>query len=171
MTDLVVLLGLPGSGKTTLAHRLTETTDVVVVSRDTIRSAMFPDCRYTAEEKVAAFAAMQEAIRITLSAGRRVCTDGMTFANEADRQAMRRVAADLGVRIHFVFCDCPLEVAQRRVATDTETVFPDRDAQAVQEVADRFAPVPPGTVRLDMTASPNDLASRLAELLEDEVEG
>lgn len=163
---VVVLMGLPGSGKTTLATWLVQQSPLVVVSRDTIRAAMFPDCEYTAAEKIAAFHAMQDAIRINLDLGKSVCTDGMTFANESDRKDIRRLAQDSGSRLLEVLCDVPVQVAQERVASDTETVFPDRDPDAVLEVAGRFAPVNAEAVRLDMTRPTADVGRELIDAID-----
>lgn len=154
MSTLLLLAGLPGSGKTTLARWLAECSEFVVVSRDTIRSAMFPRCRYTLAEKQAAFAGMKRAVEITLEGGTSVCTDGITFASESDRAEMLAIASRAGARSVLVWCDVPLAIAQKRVTTDTDTVFPDRDAATVAEVAERFAPVGPEALRLDMTLPP-----------------
>jgi predicted kinase len=162
---LVVLIGLPGSGKTTLANWLVRHSPIVVVSRDTIRAAMFPECEYTPTEKRAAFRAMQEAVGINLSLGKSVCTDGLTFANEEDRVAIRQVAQVSGSRTLEVHCAVPVSVAQERVVNDTDTVFPDRNAEAVLEVAGRFTPVSAETVRLDMTRPTVDVGQELIEAI------
>lgn len=161
MSILLLLVGLPGSGKTTLARWLSERSEFVVVSRDTIRSAMFPLCRYTLPEKHAAFAAMKQAIKITLAGGTSVCTDGITFASEADRAALLAIASSAGARAVLAWCDVPLAVAQERVTSDTDTVFPDRTADAVAEVAARFAPVGPDALRLDMTLTTEAVGTAL----------
>jgi predicted kinase len=145
-----MLIGLPGSGKTTLARWLSRNSALTVVSRDTIRAAMFPVCTYTLEEKAAAYAAMKSAIGINLALGRSICTDGITFANQADRMDMAELAREAGAQLFPACCDCPIDVAQRRIADDTETVFPDRNSAAVIEVASRMSPAPPEAYHLDM---------------------
>jgi predicted kinase len=165
---LVVLMGLPGCGKTTLARWIAANSDIVVTSRDTIRAAMFPECSYTIEEKNAAYAAMKSAMAITLALGRSVCTDGMTFANQSDRDDMATLAREASVRLVLVHCDCPIPIAQARVAADTDTWFPDRDAAAVIEVASRLLPVPLEAEQLDMMQQTEEagreLLGRLAAL-------
>ncbi len=162
---VVMLIGLPGSGKTRLAQWLTGHSEVVVVSRDTIRAAMFPDCRYTMEEKLAAFEAMRAAISVTLRHGRSVCTDGITFASAADRANITAIAAAAGATVKIVWCDVPIAVAQRRIRDDRVTEFPDRTAELVTEVAGRFAPVPLGALRLDMTKPIDEIGTRLLGVL------
>lgn len=162
---LVVLMGLPGSGKTTLARWLSQNSKLVVVSRDSIRAAMFPRCAYTLEEKLAAYAAMKQAIEISLSQGLTVCTDGMTFANRSDRADTEAIARAAGANYLLVHCECPIEVAQQRVAEDTETFFPDRDAAAVIEVSERLLPAPPEAWTLDMTEATSQVGMRLLDHL------
>lgn len=158
---LIVLMGLPGSGKTTLARWWVARSGGVIASRDDIRAAMFPNCTYTVAEKQSAYEAMRLAIATNLRLNRRVCTDGMTFAGEAERADMARLADEASAALLFVHCECPLGVAQERVAQDIETVFPDRDAAAVTEVAGRFAAVPPDAVRLNMTQPPSIVGEQL----------
>ena len=163
---LIVLIGLPGSGKTTLARWLAAHSRLTVVSRDAIRAAMFPECAYTLEEKLAAYSAMKSAIGVSLALRRRVCTDGITFANQADRNDMAELAAAAGAPLAFVHCDCPVQIAQDRIAADTETVFPDRNAAAVTEVASRMAPMPSDAYRLDMTQPLGVLGHELLSYLD-----
>lgn len=163
---LIVLIGLPGSGKTTLARWLAEQSGLTIVSRDSIRAAMFPECAYTKEEKLAAYSAMKSAIAVNLSLSRKVCTDGITFANETDRGDMAELARQAGAPLVFVHCECPVQVAQERIAADTDTVFPDRNAATVTEVAARMSPVPLDAYRLNMTEPISTLGSELLAYLD-----
>jgi len=164
-TTLVVLIGLPGSGKTTLATWLGANAEVVVVSRDAIRAAMFPQCAFTLAEKRAAYDAMKAATTIALEQGRSVCTDGITFASQDDREEMAVIAAAAGVRLVWVWCDVPVRIAQQRVADDEVTVFADRNPALVTEVAARFAPVSAEPLHLDMRDAVDALGARVLEAL------
>lgn len=148
---LVVLAGLPGSGKTTLARWLARHSSFSVISRDEIRAAMFPQCSYTLDEKRAAYDAMRTAISLNLALGREVCTDGITFSSSADREDMYLLATAMEATLVFVHCDCPPALAQERVAADRDTQFPDRTPATVLDIAERFAPLPDHAFRLDMT--------------------
>ena len=58
MPVVIPLVGLPGAGKTTLADALARAFGLRMVSRDLIRDALFPACRYTPTEQRAAFRAV-----------------------------------------------------------------------------------------------------------------
>ncbi len=45
MTDLMIILGCPASGKTTLAHRLAAELTVPILSKDDIKEALFKNWR------------------------------------------------------------------------------------------------------------------------------
>ena len=48
---VVALVGLPGAGKSEVASFLARELALRLVSRDAIRAAMFPQCRYSPAEK------------------------------------------------------------------------------------------------------------------------
>lgn len=171
MTDtprLIILTGLPGSGKTTLAHELSDRHGFVVASRDTIRAAMFPQCRYTLDEKGAAFGALKQAIAIMLRLGISVVTDGICFSSQRERQEVEHIAVSAGVPSVMVDCQCPIDVAQARVEYDRRTdptAFADRDAALVTETSERFDPLPSTAIPLDMTAPPEAVVEEAANKL------
>src|SRR5829696_5035748 len=80
---LVAMAGLPGTGKSTLAARLAAALGGVVLSKDVVRSALFPPpvLDYSAAQDDVAMSAVYAAARLLLSAdpARVVVLDGRTF--------------------------------------------------------------------------------------------
>jgi predicted kinase len=156
---VVALMGLPGAGKTTLAEALAPRIPARIVSRDDLRAAMFRPCSFTAAEKSAAFEAVLRAVAVNCELGHSTIVDGMPFSREGELEAIR-AAGRRGCRTIPVLCSVSVEEAQHRVRRQSEAAEPpaeDRDDQLVSEVAERFRPLPEGTLELDATRPVNEL--------------
>ncbi len=161
--QVVVLCGLPGSGKSTLGTALCERFGLALIDRDRIRDRLFPDCRFTEAEKQAANQAALEALRANCAAGESSLLDGMTFGRESERQAVRAVAAERGIACILLWLDCPVDVAAERVASQPHPAA-DRRPQLVREVAQRFEK-PGDALRLDATLSAEEILKRATAAL------
>lgn len=115
---LVVLAGLPGAGKSTLAAALADRLGGVVLNKDRVRAELFPGptLRYTAEQDDAAMTAVYAAASLILrdDPGRTVLVDGRTFSKRRQFDAVRA----MGVPFRVVECVCADDVAERRIADD-----------------------------------------------------
>lgn len=152
MSGLVVaLMGLPGSGKSSLLAALPAFIRMPVIDRDAIRAAMFPIPFDGRAEKDAAISAVWAALAARLKFGQRVVIDGMTFASQRNRDQVARIARAQGASALEVFLDVPAEVCAQRVAAQTGHPSPERSADLVFEVADRFEPVGSEALHLDGT--------------------
>ena len=155
---VVALMGLPGSGKTTLAAYLIDRHALTLIDRDAIRSELFPDCAFTQAEKQAANQAVLERLREHCKAGRSSLLDGMTFGRESERQAVRSIAAEHGYRFIGLWLDCPVDVAVARVTVQTHPAA-DRSPELVRQVAVRFEK-PEDAVRIDATLPLDEICQR-----------
>src|SRR5690242_18566141 len=66
---LIVLGGLPGSGKSTVAEALSRRASIAVLRSDTIRKLLFPRPGYTGEESAWVFAVLHGAAERLLTNG------------------------------------------------------------------------------------------------------
>ena len=155
---VVLLCGLPGSGKSTLGASLCERFGLALIDRDRIRDRLFPDCRFTTAEKQAANQAVLEQLRVNCAAGMSSLLDGMTFGRESERRAVRTIAAEHGCECISLWLDCPVDVAAERVAGQVHPAA-DRTPQLVREVAQRFER-PGDALRLDATLPMEELSKR-----------
>jgi predicted kinase len=157
---VVALMGLPGSGKTTLAAALAPRIPARIVSRDALRAAMFRPCSFTEREKAAAFEAVLHAVTVNCGLGHSTIVDGMPFSREGELEAVSRAARAAGCRAVPVLCALSIEEARRRIRSQGEASAPaaeDRDPELAQEVADRFRSPPQGTLELDATRPVSEL--------------
>ncbi len=158
---VIALMGLPGSGKTTLAEALAPRVRARIVSRDALRAAMFRPCSFTDAEKAAAFTAVLQAVAVNCELGCSTIVDGMPFSRTGEFEAVSEASEEHGARAVPVFCSISVEQAQRRIRCQhggSERAAADRGGQLVAEVARRFRSLPSSTVELDATRPVNELA-------------
>jgi predicted kinase len=170
MPVVIALMGLPGSGKTTIAERLARERNLSVVSRDALRAAMFRPCGFTELEKQTAYRALLLGIAACLELGRSCVVDGMTFSRASEVEDVRRLAQTAGALFLPVILDCPSDVAQARAARDVadQSRAPaDRDERLVARVAERFDAPPPDALRLDATRTPEAIATAIIDRLDE----
>ena len=161
---VVALMGLPGAGKTTLAEALAPRVGARIVSRDSVRAAMFRPCSFGRLEKAAAFEAVLAAVAVNCELGHPTIVDGMPFSREGELEAVSRASAAAGSPTLAVLCSVTIEEAQRRVARGHEaSEAADRDPALVAQAAERFRAPPRGTLELDATRPVGELAEAVAE--------
>jgi predicted kinase len=160
---VLLLTGLPGSGKSSLARFLAAQFSLEVIDRDRIRADLFPERGYSAAEKQAANAAVFDALRAQCIAGRSSLLDGMTFSRERERWIVKSIAMQYGFACCILWLDCPVEIAVERV-TDQAHPARDRSPALVREVAARFEP-PEDAVRIDATLSAAEIRDIAAAAL------
>jgi aminoglycoside phosphotransferase family enzyme/predicted kinase len=120
---LVVVTGLSGSGKSTIAAALAERTGFLHVNSDRTRkrlAGLAPTARggaelYTPQRNAATHAAMYTAVGEALAAGHGVVLDA-TFQRRAHRDQAAAVAAAAGVPLLFVECRADDAVIRQRLA-------------------------------------------------------
>ena len=110
MKTLYLLSGIPGSGKTTLAHQLAEQQDAAVHSYDELPGANTKESMDGSVKR-----AWLEAIREDLQSGKSVVCDGLALTEE-ERKEVLRAAADIPCRKVLVVKVVPLEICLQRNA-------------------------------------------------------
>lgn len=119
---LVAMAGLPGTGKSALAARLAATLGGVVISKDVVRSTLFPGASldYSAAQDDltmrAVFAAAAHIRRTQPSSP--VFIDGRTFTKSAHVAELLALGEEIGERVWVIECVCPSDVARARIAAD-----------------------------------------------------
>ncbi|SFR31045.1 MULTISPECIES: AAA family ATPase [Halorubrum] len=111
---LIVVCGLPGVGKTTVAERVAAHVDGRIRRTDVIRKELFPDPEYTDAETEAVYAELLSRAREDVEAGGAVVLDA-TFADARFRTQARETAAEAGVAFDLVEVACDEEVVERRI--------------------------------------------------------
>jgi predicted kinase len=160
-----MLVGLPGSGKTTLAAALQRRLpELRVINKDAVRAVLFEPCDYSSHERTIAFSSMLDAARYHLGRGRVVALDGLAFPRLPEEDAVGELAEEAGAFVATIVCDVPLEVAVARADADAVAGThraANRDGAAVRRVAAEMRE-PSGAYLTVDTTRPIDEAADLA---------
>ena len=149
---VVVVMGLPGAGKTTIARALERELALRRICRDAIRAAMFPVCSYTRMEKRAAFRGVLMALEINCVLGASSVLDGMTFARRKDFDAVADCARQHGHAVLPLLVEFRPSLARLRIERDVARgshPAGDRLPALVDAMVTRFDAPPEGSLRID----------------------
>lgn len=183
---LVVVCGLSGSGKTSVAERLARRTGFLHVNSDIVRkqlAGIVPTARpaavpaalppavstgtyesgiYSREFSQRTYAALLEAALQSLSHGCGVILDA-TFQLRRGREEARAIANQMSVPVLFVECECSPEETQRRLQQRQARADSPSDADwnvylRQKQAYEPFTEGEPGYLKLDTTATTRDTA-------------
>ena len=141
------MVGLPGTGKTTLARELAHGTQGALLSKDEIRAALFSaeDIEYSVKQDDFVMEVMLEAARFLLpnAPARKIFLDGRTFSRRYQIDRVLKFASELAQPWTIIECTCSEESARRRLDLEPDTSHPahNRTFALYLEVKARFEPI------------------------------
>jgi adenylylsulfate kinase len=116
---LIMMAGLPGTGKSALARRLAATLGGVVLDKDRVRAALFPASTvdYTTEQDDLVVEIMLQvaAYLVRQHPGMAVLIDGRPFARRSQVQTVVEFAARIEEPLKIIECTCSDTTAKRRL--------------------------------------------------------
>lgn len=166
---LVVLSGLPGSGKSTVAHALVTRVPVALLQSDRLRKLLIPTPEYSPEEHERVFGAVHVVLERLLRAGIPAILDA-TNLTERERRPLAEIAQRAGARAVIVGVEAPEQIVRRRLADRSAGVraaydMSDAGGAVYDTMRARAEPIAGPHVRIDTGGDYLPSVKKLAKML------
>lgn len=164
--SLLMLVGLPGVGKSSIVAELLKRLPALIVSTDNVRVLMRNQPTYTAAERMLVYEVCYAVIELRLREGQRVIFDGSNY-QAARRVRLRQVARRVGAPVAVCYVQASQEVIWERLQKRNSGErrpgdLSDADWSVYKWMVEAQEPIVGDHLILDTTAAlPDELANRL----------
>lgn len=136
---LIVVSGLPGTGKSYFSARLAERLRFVTLESDALRKILFPFPSYGQQESTQLFQTIHLAIQALLKKGISIILDA-TNLSERHRERLYSIADRSGAKLILVRVEAPPDVVLERLKGRKDGINPANKSDADWEVYQRMKP-------------------------------
>jgi predicted kinase len=167
---IILLAGLPGTGKSALAQALAPHLDAAILSKDDIRHALFApqDIEYSTKQDDFVMQLMLKAAAWLLNKdpARIVFLDGRTFSRRYQIDEVIKTASHLRQPWRIIECTCPDELARARIESQaSEHPADNRTFDHYCEVKSRFEPITLSKTTIDTSQSLEDCVEQALDAI------
>ena len=134
---LIIVSGLPGTGKSYFSRKLAERLPSVVVESDALRKQLFPTPAYSAEESHRLFCGCHRLIEDLLGSGISVILDATNLV-EHHREPLYRIAQRLQAKLILVQVEAPRELVRERLKSRAEGINREDNSDAGWSIYQRM---------------------------------
>jgi len=136
--QLVVVCGLPGTGKTSLAAAIAEALGALHLNTDRVRVALGLQGHYAEADKAVVYATMYRQAGEALLAGRAVVLDG-TFSSEGERERVHELAREIDGASRWIEVKASEELVRERVSV--KRAFSEADFAVYLKIRAQWQPL------------------------------
>lgn len=160
---IIIICGLPGVGKSTLAKSLAPMINATVLSSDRIRKEIFPNPTYSPFERKLVYDIMTTIARYLNDAGMNCILDA-TFNRENSRMEIKKSLGLDDRQFRIIECVCPKEVALSRLESRRDD-YSDATATVYYNMQRIYEPVKALHITVDTTRPPEENAAMIADAI------
>jgi len=158
---IVIICGLPGVGKSTLAKNLAPMINATILSSDKIRKELFLNPTYSPFERKLVYDVMIILAKY-LNEVKCNCILDATFNREESRVEIREKLQLADGQFQIIECFCPDEVVISRLKSRKDD-YSDATIEVYQKMKKIYEPVKVGHIIVDTTNSPEENSQRIKE--------
>ena len=136
---LIVVSGLPGTGKSYFCKNLAERLPFLILESDALRKVLFSLPTYTAQESSRLFQAIHRLIEGLLKRGISLILDA-TNLSERYRERLYNIADHLNARLILVRVEAPPDLVRERLQARDENKNPEDNSDADWSVYKKMQP-------------------------------
>ena len=136
---LILVSGLPGTGKSYFSHRLLERFPLAILETDALRRVLFSRPSYSAQESSRLFTACHRLIKELLSRSIAVLLDATNLV-EVHRERLYHIADRVGAKLIIVRVEAPADQVRRRLENRSLALERGDQSEANWGVYERMRP-------------------------------
>ena len=159
---LIMICGLPGTGKSTLAKAVAEKIGAVHISSDTVRMKLLKERTYSEEEKEKIYDLMLKEAENLLKEGKTIVLDA-TFYKKKLRELVKGIAEKAESKFFIVECITEENLLKERIfSRKKEETESETDFEIYKKVKAQFEPIEEDHIAVD-TSLPLEKQVELVE--------
>jgi predicted kinase len=165
---IIIICGLPGVGKSTLAKYLAPVFNATILSSDKIRKELFPSPTYFPSELKTVYDVMMIIAKYLNNVGINCILDA-TFNREDSRIEVKEKLKLDDIQLQIIECSCPEEVAISRLESRKDD-YSDATISIYQKMKKIQEPIKADHMTVDTTISPEDNVKKIADYISKRLE-
>lgn len=163
---LIIVCGLPGSGKSSLSKELAKLFTAVHLNSDAIRKKLFPQPTYSEEEKRMVYVEMAKQAGEILDRGNGVIADA-TFSRKEYRRILEAEAAKTGAKVFIIRCmlheyEIKKRLERRQVSGKSPS---DADYEVYVKLKESFEPLDEPHLEVDYLRPKKEVLAKVKEFI------